>query len=210
MGLRIWQGIDTLLNSVDELIEQQLDLALPSHGPTIRNPQTQLDQYRTKLTTFRQSYIRGYPVFESTEQDRDSISKPTAVPLISQVTPHLYKLSHKTKGKNFAIFDPYWVSAYPYRVDFSERDEQHVTVTVRNHRDSQQQHRIELKLPPGVTAEPSILRDQIDRKSRRSYRVKLNMDSSTAAPGVNIVPFDITLDSNHYGELFDFLIRVPD
>ena len=97
------KGIDTLVKSVDLLIEQKLDLALPSQGPTIQNPQSQLQTYRTKLAAFRQSYVRGYPVFDSTEQDRDSISKPTAVPLINQVTPHLYKLSHKTQGKNFAM-----------------------------------------------------------------------------------------------------------
>ncbi|MEK6258359.1 MAG: MBL fold metallo-hydrolase [Planctomycetota bacterium] len=97
------KGIDTLIKSVELLSEQRLDLVLPSHGPVIQNPQSQLETYRTKLAAFRQSYVRGYPVFDSTEQDRDSISKPTAVPLISQVTPHLYKLSHKTQGKNFAI-----------------------------------------------------------------------------------------------------------
>ena len=31
------------------------------------------------------------------------VSKPTAFPLMSQVTPHLYKLNPETLGKNFAI-----------------------------------------------------------------------------------------------------------
>ena len=97
------KGIDTLIKSVELLIEQKFDLALPSHGPAILNPQAQFQTYRTKLNTFRQSYVRGYPVFDSKPEERDSISKPTAVPLINQVTPHLYKLSHKTQGKNFAI-----------------------------------------------------------------------------------------------------------
>lgn len=433
------KGVDTLIASVKQLIDQRLDLVLPSQGPAIRNPQKQLETYRKKLTTFRQSYIRGYPVFNSTEQERDSISKPTKVPLISQVTPHLYKLSHKTKGKNFAIivsdngkglildcglfpesmldkiilgmrehlglkqidafwishmhgdhfllgptlkrkygaqawtldrivdkcehprrydyaalvsaygsgfdgmkiekafrdgetvqwegykihvdwmpgqtefgcclwleldgkriaftgdnlfgnsadvkqngheavvarnsaifeegylygsrylkdlkpdivmgshsyvmhdpanflnryhewskqiitqyrnllpdkdyeylFDPYWVSAYPYRVDFRQRAVQHVTVTVRNFRDSPQRHRIELKLPPGVTAEPAVLDGTIDRKSRQSYRVKLTVKRGAVPRGVQIVTFDITLDGKHFGELFDFLIQARD
>ncbi len=97
------KGIDALIASVELLSDQRLDLALPSHGPPIMNAQAQLETYQAKLAAFRKSYVRGYPVFDSTEQDRDSISKPTAVPLISQVTPHLYKLSHKTQGKNFAI-----------------------------------------------------------------------------------------------------------
>jgi glyoxylase-like metal-dependent hydrolase (beta-lactamase superfamily II) len=391
------------------------------------------------LTAFRQSYVRGYPVFDSKEEERDSISQPTAVPLINQVTPHLYKLSHKTQGKNFAIiisdngrglildaglfpkamleeiivglrahmglkqidafwishmhgdhfllgpelkekygakawtldriadkcefprrydyaalvsaygdgfdgmkidkpfrdgesiewegykiqvdwmpgqtefgcclwleldgkriaftgdnlfgnpadkkqngheavvarnsaifeegyllgskylknlkpdivmgshsfvmhdpaefigryhewskkiiqhyrdllpdtdyeflFDPYWVSAYPYRVDFSQHDTQQVTVTVRNFRDQPQRHRIELKLPAGLTANPRVLEGIIDRKGRQGYPVKLTVDRNAVPSGVQIVPFDITLDGNRHGELFDFLIRAND
>jgi Metallo-beta-lactamase superfamily len=393
---------------------------LPSHGPAIRDPQLQIQRYLEKLTAFRQSYVRGYPVFDSTEQDRDSISTPTPVPLISQVTPHLYKLSHKTQGKNFAImisdsgrglildcglfpetmleeiivglrthmglkeidafwishmhgdhfllgpvlkekygakawtldrivdkcehprrydyaalvsaygdgfdgmkidkgfrdgesiewegyriqvdwmpgqtefgcclwleldekqngheavvarnsaifeegyllgsrylkdlkpdivmgshsfvmnhpaeflsryhewskeiikqyqnllpdkdyeylFDPYWVSAYPYRVDFSQKNVQEVMVTVRNFRDAPQRHRVELKLPKGVTAQPPVLEGTIDRESRQSFPVRLTADRSIVSRGVQIVSFDITLDGKHYGELFDFLIQV--
>ena len=433
------KGIDTLIKSVESLIEQKLDLALPSHGPAILNPQSQLETYRQKLAAFRQSYVRGYPVFDSKEEERDSISKPTAVPLINQVTPHLYKLSHKTQGKNFAIiisesgrglildaglfpkamleeiivglrahmglkeidafwishmhgdhfllgptlkekygakawtldriadkcefprrydyaalvsaygdgfdgmkidkpfrdgetiewegykiqvdwmpgqtefgcclwleldgkriaftgdnlfgnpadkkqngheavvarnsaifeegyllgskylkdlkpdivmgshsfvmhdpaeflsryhdwskeiiqhyrgllpdtnyeylFDPYWVSAYPYRVDFSQNDTQQVTVTVRNFRETPQRHRIELKLPAGLTAEPAVLEGTIERKSRQSYPVKLTVNRGAVISGVQIVPFDITLDGKRYGELFDFLIRAKE
>lgn len=433
------KGVDTLIKSVELLTDQELDLVLPSQGESIQNPRTQLKAYHQKLTAFRQSYVRGYKVFESTEQDRDSFSKPTVVPLISQVTPHLYKLSHKTKGKNFAIiisdngkglildcglfpksmleeiivglrahmglkeidafwishmhgdhfllgptlkqkygaqawtldrivdkcehprrydyaalvsayrdgfdgmkidkafrdgetiqwegyqiqvdwmpgqtefgcclwlelddkriaftgdnlfgnpadkkqngheavvarnsaifeegylygsrylknlkpdivmgshsyvmddpadflhryhewskqiitlyrdllpdkdyeylYDPYWVSAYPYRIDFSKDNVQNVTVTIRNFRESPQRHRVKLKLPPGVKAEPTVLEGTIGPKSRQNFKVKLSIDRSTVSQGVNIVPFDITLDEKHYGEFFDFLIRVQE
>ncbi len=430
------KGVDTLIASVEQLIEQRLALVLPSQGPAIDNPEQQLTKYREKLLTFRQSHIRGYPVFDSTEADRDPVSKPTAVPLISQVTPHLYKLSHKTQGKNFAVivsdrgrglildcglfpetmleeiilgmrqhlglkeidafwishmhgdhfllgpalkrkygaqawtldrivdkcehprrydyaalvsayrdgfdgmkidkafrdgetvewegykiqvdwmpgqtefgcclwleldgkriaftgdnlfgnpadkkqngheavvarnsaifeegyllgsrylkelkpdivmgshsyvmpnpaefldryhrwsqeiialyrdllpdpdyeylFDPYWVSAYPYRVDFSERNEQEISVTVRNFRNKAQRHRVELKLPPGLTADPAELEGVIDAKTRKKYPVKLAIDRDRLPPGVQMVTFDITLDEKRYGELFDFLIQ---
>lgn len=430
------KGIDTLLTSVELLISQKLDLALPSHGPMIQNPHSQLETYHKKLTVFRQSYVRGYPVFDSTEKDRDSISKPTTVPLISQVTPHLYKLSHKTQGKNFAIivsdtghglildcglfpkemleeiivgmranlglkeidafwishmhgdhfllgpelkekygskawtldrivdkcefprrydyaalvsaygdgfdgmkidkafrdgetfewegytihvdwmpgqtefgcclwleldgkriaftgdnlfgnpadpaqngheavvarnsaifeegyllgseylknlkpdivmgshsyvmndpaeflsryhewskeiirhyrdllpdenyeylFDPYWVSAYPYRVDLSENDVQEVTITVRNFRETSQKHHIKLKLPPGVTAEPAVLEGMIAGKSRQSFPITLKVNRDAVPPGVLIVPLDITLDKKRYGQLFDFIVK---
>lgn len=433
------KGVDTLIASVEKLIAEEPDLILPAHGPAISNPRHQLAAYRDKLQTFRASYVRGYNVFDSTEEERDPISKPTAVPLISQVTPHLYKLSHQTKGKNFAIiisdsgrglildaglfskemleeiiaglrahmglkqidafwishmhgdhfllgptlkekygaeawtldrivdrcehprrydysalvsaygdgfdgmkierpfrdgetvewegyriqvdwmpgqtefgcslwldidgkrivftgdnlfgasadqkqngheavvarnsaifeegylygsrylkdlkpdivmgshsyvmpepaafldryhkwaqeiirlykdllpdpdyeylFDPYWVSAYPYRVDFSEVSEQTVAITVRNFRNATQRHHIELKLPPGVTAEPPVLDGLVERESRHTYQVQLTLDKSATTSGLNIVPFDITLDGTHHGELFDFLLRVPE
>ena len=54
-------------------------------------------------------------------------------------------------------FDPFWVSAYPYRVDLQEQSTQEVTITVRNFRDRIQRHSICLRLPPGITATPSIL-----------------------------------------------------
>lgn len=108
------------------------------------------------------------------------------------------------------LFDPYWVSAYPYRVDFSKRDVQRVTVTVRNFRNSAQQHRIELKLPPGATAEPAVLEGTIERESRRSYPVKLTVDRGALPQGVQMVTFDITLDGKRYGELFDFLIQAKE
>ena len=96
-------GVDTLLASVETLLAERPATLLPSQGPAIRQATPELTTYRDKLTRFRASYVRGYPVFKSTEQQRDSYSRPTAVPLINQVTPHLYKLSHKTQGKNFAI-----------------------------------------------------------------------------------------------------------
>ena len=430
------KGLDTLVGSVERLLEEPLALALPSQGPPIRKPLVQLETYRVKLAEFRKSYLRGYPVFTSSEQDRDAFSKPTALPLINQVTPHLFKLSHKTQGKNFAIivsdrgkglvldcgliaeaeldeivagmkthfglqdiealwishshgdhfllgpvlkrkygaktwtldrivdrcenprrydysaligtysdgfdgmkidrafrdgesfewegyqfrmdwmpgqtefgcclwleldgkriaftgdnlfgnpadpsqdgheavvarnstifeegylyaarylqklkpdlvmgshsfvmnnpaalidryhdwgkriialyqgllpdrdyeyhYDPYWISAYPYRVDFSEHEVQGVTITVRNFRNSLQRHRVELKLPPGITAIPAVLEGTVSPESRKSFKVKLTADREAVSRGVQIVPLDITLDGKRYGELFDFLIR---
>jgi glyoxylase-like metal-dependent hydrolase (beta-lactamase superfamily II) len=431
------KGIDTLLKSVEKLESENLAMILPSHGPVIENPSETLKLYREKLSAFRTDYIRGYQVFDAPPETRDSISKPTKVPLINQVTPHLYKLSHKTQGKNFAIivadsgkglvldcglmpesmldeilvgmrqhmglksidafwishmhgdhfllgpalkkkfgaqawtldkivdrcenprrydyaaliqaygdgfdgmkiekgfrdgetvdwegykihvdwmpgqtefgcclwleidgkkiaftgdnlfgnpddktnngheavvarnsaifeegylfgsrylkdlkpdivmgshsyvmhnpaafldryhqwskriikhyqsllpdkdyeylFDPYWVSAYPYRVDFADSDEQIVTVTVRNFREHPQRHRIELKLPNGMSAEPPVLAGLVERESRHAYQVKLTIDRDRFPNGVQIVPFDITLDGQHYGQLFDFIVRV--
>ena len=104
-------------------------------------------------------------------------------------------------------FDPYWVSAYPYRVDLQDKSVREVTITVRNFRDKPQRHRIRLQLPPGITAEPSILEGVVAAKSREPFKVTLKADLDKVPAGVQMVPFDITIDDQHLGELFDFLVQ---
>lgn len=106
------------------------------------------------------------------------------------------------------LFDPYWVSAYPYRVDLAKPAE--VSITVRNFRDTLQQHRIALQLPPGVNAEPSVLEGTVEPKSRQTFKVNLSADSQTVPAGVQLVPMDITLDGRRYGQLFDFVIKAKE
>ncbi len=434
------KGIDTLLDSVARLQIARSDVLLPAHGPIIRSASAQLTEYQKKLVSFRAEYVRGYPVFDSAPEDRDSLSVPTPVPLISRVTPHLYKLSHETQGKNFAIivsdsgkglildcglmpesmleeiiigmrvhlglkeidafwishmhgdhflmgpvlrekygaeswtldmiadrcenprrydyaalvsaygdgfdgmpidrairrgeqiewegytlqvdwmpgqtefgcclwleidgqrvaftgdnlfgnpsapeqdgheavvarnscvfeegylyaarylkqlqpdilmgghswvmqnpqnfinrylawsesmitlcrellpdtdyeysFDPYWVSAYPYRVDLSEQTEAEVTISIRNFRSTHQNYRVVLRLPDGVEADRSVLQGVTAPQTRSQERVRLRRaagrPAEAAAEHPEIVPLDITLDGTRYGQQFDFLIR---
>ncbi len=106
------------------------------------------------------------------------------------------------------LFDPYWVSAYPYRVDLAQAAE--VSITVRNFRDTPQQHRIVLQLPPGVTADPAALNGTVKPKSRQSFKIKLTADPAQVPAGVQMIPMDITLDGKHYGQLFDFIIQAKE
>lgn len=435
-------GLDQLIQSVKRLIEEDVDVLLPSQGPVILDAKTQLQTYLQKLSKFRASYVRGYPVEEEDPSKRDPISKPTPVVHINQVSEHLFKLSHTTKSRNFAIivadnghalvldcglipaqmldeivvgmrehmglkqidafwishmhgdhfllgphlkanygakawtldiiadrcehprrydyaalvsaygdgfdgmkidkqfrngeaiewegyqiqvdwmpgqtefgcclwldidgqrvaftgdnlfgdssdekqtgheavvsrnsaileegyitgsqylldlepdlimgahsyvmpnpipflqryndwsksirnqyqdlipeknyeygFDPYWVSAYPYRVDLTETNEQTISVTVRNFKDVPQRHSIELVLPEGIEATPAKLEGTVDAHSEKSFTVKLKATRRDGSPKTNeetslqIVPFDITLDGKRYGQRFDFLIR---
>jgi glyoxylase-like metal-dependent hydrolase (beta-lactamase superfamily II) len=105
-------------------------------------------------------------------------------------------------------YDPYWVSAYPYRVDLAKEAE--VNITVRNFRETWQQHRVVLQLPPGVKAEPAVLEGSVGPKSRQSFKVKLTADPEKLPAGVQMVPMDITLDGKRYGQLFDFIIQAKE
>jgi glyoxylase-like metal-dependent hydrolase (beta-lactamase superfamily II) len=430
------EGIDVLTESVASLLAQKPTTLLPSQGPVISNAEDQLRKYGRRLTQFRGHYVRGYPVYDKSEAKRDPISKPTEVPLLNQVTPHLYKLNHTMQGKNFSIivsdngkglvldcglfpketleqivggmratlglkqidavwishmhgdhfllgrvlkeqygakawtldrivdrcehprrydyaalintygdgfdgmkidrpiregevvewegyqihvdwmpgqtefgcclwleldgqriaftgdnlfgspsdisqdghecvvarnsgiieegylyagrylqelqpdllmgghsyvmpnpkafidrytkwaeqmitvyrdllpdrdyeyrFDPYWVSAYPYRVDFSASAHQTIQVTVRNFRSREQQHNIRLVLPKGVKADPAVLVGTVPAESRRTFPVQLTADPAALAPGLHMAPFDITLNGKTFGQMFDFLLQ---
>lgn len=430
------KGVDQSMASVDRLIEADIDIAFASQGPIIPSADRQLRRYREKLTAFREDYVRGYPVFDKTIEKRDPISKTTKVRHINQVTPHLYKLSHETQGKNFAIivsdegrglildcglfpkdmldeiilgmrehlglkgidafwishmhgdhfllgptlkekygaeawtldriadrcenprrydyaalvsaygdgfdgmkiekkfrdgetvkwqgytiqvdwmpgqtefgcclwleidgkriaftgdnlfgspadesqngheavvarnsaileegyvrgskyllelkpdivmgshsyvmpephkflrryhawskrmvtlyedllpdadyeyhFDPYWVSAYPYRLDFSTAKALTANITVRNFRDRKQRYRITPKTPAGVKISPTVFTGELPPHSERTFPVLVEVDHKKAPKGISIVPFDITLDDKRYGELFDLIIR---
>ncbi len=72
-------------------------LVLPSHGPVIRDAKPQLREYRDKLRRLERALLRGYPVNTFAAADQDRVSKPTAVPNVWQITPHMYKF----KGPNF-------------------------------------------------------------------------------------------------------------
>jgi len=105
-------------------------------------------------------------------------------------------------------YDPYWVSAYPYRVDLSNQSSQTLQITVRNFRSREQKHRIVLETPPGMIAEPQVLEGTLAAESRQTFPVTIKLENREKQPaGVQIVPFDITLDARHHGQLFDFIVQ---
>lgn len=104
-------------------------------------------------------------------------------------------------------FDPFWVSAYPYRVDLTEAGEAIVAVTVRNFRDRPQRHSVSLVLPPGLKADPPVLEGTVDAKSRKSFSVRISAKRDKVPSGTLVVPMDITLDGKRMGQRFDFLAR---
>lgn len=104
------------------------------------------------------------------------------------------------------LFDPYWVSAYPYRVDLAGGTAE-VSITVRNFRATPQQHRVVLQLPLGLQADPAVLEGSVAPKARQSFKVKLSADPAKMPAGVQMVPMDITLDGKRHGQLFDFIVQ---
>lgn len=96
-------GIWALANSAGQLEGYDPAWLLPAHGPAIRAPAAQLAEFQTKLRRFEKVYLRGYPVltFSGTHQDR--ISRPTKVPHLWQVSPHIFKLRGPDYYPNFYL-----------------------------------------------------------------------------------------------------------
>jgi len=97
------KGIYALHNSAALLESFRPTLLLPSHGPTIRNPAAQLREYQGKLRELERHYLRGYEVSTFAGADQDRVSRPTAVPHVWQITPHLFKFKGPEFWPNFTL-----------------------------------------------------------------------------------------------------------
>ena len=105
------------------------------------------------------------------------------------------------------MFDPYWVRAAPYRVVLKAGGVAEFAVVVRNFRQRPQTHRIVLRCPPGLVAEPAVLEGKLGPEETAVFPVKLRA-AADAADGTRLVAFDITRDGMRCGELFDFIAHV--
>ena len=90
-------GIYALCNSAGQVEGYDPEWMLPSHGPPIRDGARQLAEFQRKLEQFEKLYVRGYAVNTFSGARQDPMSKPTSVPHLWQISPHLYKF----RGPNF-------------------------------------------------------------------------------------------------------------
>jgi glyoxylase-like metal-dependent hydrolase (beta-lactamase superfamily II) len=96
-------GIYALHNSAALLERFGPVLLLPSHGPIVRDPQAPLEAYQRKLRRLADDVLRGYDEGRFAGADQDRVSRPTAVPYVWQVTPHLYKFKGPNYYPNFVM-----------------------------------------------------------------------------------------------------------
>jgi hypothetical protein len=82
-----------------------------------------------------------------------------------------------------------------------------VLLTVRNFHPHPQSHVIVIHTPPGITAEPNVLRGSVAAESRQVFPIKFHANG-LARRGVQIVAFDVMLDGQRYGEWFDTVVEV--
>lgn len=107
------------------------------------------------------------------------------------------------------MFDPYWVSAAPYRVVVQPGKDATLQILVRNYLSKPQQHRIVLHQSPGLKFDPPVVEGVVEAGAMSVIPVKLQA-SPAAPPGMRLIPLDITCNGRQLGELFDFLVHVGD
>lgn len=96
-------GVWALANSAGQVAGYDPEWLLPSHGPAIRRPAKQLSAFQDKLRRFEKLLVRGYPVSTFSGAAQDRLSRPTKVPHVWQVSPHVYKFRGPDYYPNFYL-----------------------------------------------------------------------------------------------------------
>jgi len=97
------KGLYELISSVSLLQSYEPACLLPSHGGIVDRATAQLQEYQDKLRTLAKLYVRGYEINTFGAAEQDTVSKPTLIPDLWQVTKHLYKFKKKDFWPNFGI-----------------------------------------------------------------------------------------------------------
>jgi glyoxylase-like metal-dependent hydrolase (beta-lactamase superfamily II) len=105
------------------------------------------------------------------------------------------------------MFDPYWVKAEPYRVSVKANESANVDIKIRNFLDTTQYHYIDIHCPDGISTRPAIIEGYVDSDTIMTINLSIQA-TAEAVKGVNIIAFDISLDGQRYGELFDMIVNV--
>lgn len=97
------KGLYALANAAGLLAGFSPLKIFPSHGPLPADPQRDLGELQRKLRELERHYLRGYELFRFAAAAQDRVSRPTAVPHLWQLTPHLYKFRGPDYWPNFTL-----------------------------------------------------------------------------------------------------------
>ncbi len=76
---------------------------LPSHGPPIGDAVKQLECYQQKLRALEKVYLRGYSAGKFAHATQNKVARPSDVPHVWRVSPHLYTFRGPNLGVNFNL-----------------------------------------------------------------------------------------------------------
>jgi glyoxylase-like metal-dependent hydrolase (beta-lactamase superfamily II) len=97
------KGLYALYSSASLLSNFDAKLLCPSHGNTIADPAPQFQEYLRKLKDLVPKFLRGWDVYTLAGGDQDNYSRPTNIPHLWHVTPHIYKFKGPEFWSNFTL-----------------------------------------------------------------------------------------------------------
>ena len=105
------------------------------------------------------------------------------------------------------FIDPYWVCLYPYRNTVAAGGSVKLTLSVTNHKRRAAAAQLHIRCPRGWRASPKSITLQVPKRATASADVTIRVPKN-AAKRQRALTADVTFDGEHYGEVFDCLVRV--
>ncbi|MDD4869678.1 MAG: MBL fold metallo-hydrolase [Kiritimatiellae bacterium] len=96
-------GIYALHNSSALLASFEPVWLLPSHGPAIHEPKGDFREFQEKLRNLNHFYLRGCEINTFAAATQDVVSRPSTVPHMWQISPHLFKFKGPNYWPNFTL-----------------------------------------------------------------------------------------------------------
>ena len=105
------------------------------------------------------------------------------------------------------MYDPYWVRMEPYRVVLGKNNAAEARLMMRNFDSVPILMKVEIVLPEGFKAEPTIISTMVAGESTTSIPIQISCTKETVK-GLHLAALDITRKEKRAGQLFDFILWV--
>jgi glyoxylase-like metal-dependent hydrolase (beta-lactamase superfamily II) len=190
-------GIYALCNSAGQVEGYDPEWMLPSHGPAIRDSARMLADFQSKLRALERIYVRGYDVNTFSGSRQDPTSRPTAVPNVFQVLPHLYKFRGPNFYPNFCLVIS--DSGRGFAVDCGLFDEKFLDASIELMKERLGLKSIDVMIPTHMHGDHFLQGPHL----RKTYGTKLWALDIMQPMCEHPERFDYSASIQAYGQMFD-------
>jgi glyoxylase-like metal-dependent hydrolase (beta-lactamase superfamily II) len=190
-------GVYALCSSAGQVEGYDPEWMLPSHGGPILNAAPVLADFQRKLRAFEKLYVRGYDVNTFSGARQDAASRPTSVPNVWQVLPHLYKFRGPNFYPNFCLVIA--DSGRALAVDCGLFDEKFLDASIDLMKERLGLKSIDVMIPTHMHGDHFLQGPHL----RKKWGTKLWALDRMAPMCANPERFDYSASIQAYGQMFD-------
>ncbi|HZE97031.1 MAG TPA: MBL fold metallo-hydrolase, partial [Planctomycetota bacterium] len=190
-------GIYALCSSAGQVEGYDPAWMLPSHGPPISKGAAQLAEFQRKLRALERLYVRGYDVNTFSGARQDPTSRPTAVPHLWQVSPHLYKFRGPNFYPNFCLVLS--DSGHGFAVDCGLFDEKFLDASIERMKEQLGLKQIDVMIPTHMHGDHFLQGPHLRKKWGTKLWALERMQPMCEHPE----RFDYSASIQAYGQMFD-------